>query len=269
MIIGDVANIFVIINSLLYAGIIIASTISYDTFLYNERNEYGNKLISSNVLLDGFCVTNKDSIWLSSHAMCFYLDTFFCFLLYRCKLDGIRNNIPKIILEPVSLNILAHFGHGVGHFIVGYVSTTHNSHISTTHPNIILLTVFWYGFIRAIYSKLSWREHLPISALISFFQIFIPIQFGFTYVQTILLLLASINDLGLKKEDKNVYYTLKACIVNVPIGLVGWLEAYMCNSILIYIGGHVWYDCTIPISIMVYYFIAKTLHIERKYFMMM
>lgn len=269
MIIGDIANIFVIINSLLYAGVIIISTISYDTFLYNERNAYGNKLISSNVLIDGFCITNKNSVWWSSHAWCFYLDAFFCYLLYLCKVDGTRNKLPVTMMEPVRLNILAHFGHGVGHFIIGYVFTTvdkYTNHYILSIPNILWLIIFWYGFIQAIYSQLSWKQHVPISATISFFQIFIPIQFGFTYVQTILLLLASVNDLSIKKEDKDCFYTLKACIVNVPIGIVGWLEAYMCDSVLIHIGGHVWYDCTIPISIIVYYMVAKTLYIERNKF---
>jgi len=264
MIIGDIANILVIINALIYAGVILLSTISYETFLYNERNEYGNKLISSNVLVDGFCITNKHSVWWSSHAICFYIDVFFCYLLYRCKVDGIRNKLPATIMEPVNLNIMAHFGHGIAHFIIGYVSTiTIENHKRISISNIVWLILFWYGFVRAIFSKLSWKEHVSISTGISFFHLYVPIRFGFTYVQTILLLLASANDLSLKKEDKDCFYTLKACIVNVPIGIVGWLEAYTCDSVLIYIGGHVWYDCTIPISIIIYYIIAKTLYIER------
>jgi hypothetical protein len=266
MILGDIANIFVTVNSIVYACVIVFSNLSYSSILYSDNNIHGNKFISSNVLIDGFCISNKESLWLSSHALCFYLDTFFCIMLYRCKIDGVKHYLPSRIMRPINSNILAHFGHGVGHFLIGYELTTIDFTTQSTieYQNILWLTLFWYGFIQAIHTTLSLNEHVLVSIIISFVQLFIPTQFGFTYVQTILLLLSTINDLSIKKEEKDDFYTLKACFVNVPIGIVGWIEAYTCNSFLIYVGGHIWYDCTIPISIMLYYFMAKTLYISSE-----
>lgn len=260
--IGDIVNIFVIFNSLLYAGVIVFSNISYNSILYNEDNIRGNKIISSSVLADGFCISNKESVWWSSHAWCFYLDTFFCLMLYMCKIDGIKHKLPATIIEPVQLNILAHFGHGVGHFLISHVFAG-SKHNIIRYENILWLPIFWYGFIRAIHSTLSLKKHISMSIFISSVQLFVPIQFGFTYVQTILLLLSAMNELCRKREEKDIYYHLKACIVNAPIGVAGWIEAYTCDIFLIHMGGHIWYDCTIPISIMSYYYISKTIHIER------
>jgi hypothetical protein len=275
MILGDLANIFVIFNSLLYASVIVIYSISSDMFPGNTllsilRNYIESYLISSNVLLDGFCITNKESLWLSSHQMCFYLDVCFCYLLYKCKLDGINNQIPKSIMDPVNLNIVAHFGHGIGHFMVGYLVQTENNstiNIQSSLMKSIWLVPFWYGFIRAILIKLSAEKQVLISICIAFFQLFLPIRFGFTYVQTILLVLSSVHDLYIPKNKKDIYYTLKACIVNVPIGIVGWIEAYSCNVVLIYMGGHIWYDCTIPISILLYYSTAKLVYQENRIYL--
>lgn len=263
--IGDLVNIFVIFNSLLYAAVILFSSFSYPSILYYEENIHGHKIISSRVLTDGFCISNKESLWWSSHAWCFYLDTFFCLMLFRCKLDGIKHKLPTAITEPVHLNIMAHFGHGMGHFLIGCVFTgvdsTTNGRIG--YENILWLPIFWYGFIQAIHTKSSWEEQITLSILISFVQLFVPAQFGFTYVQTILLLHSAVHELYRTREEKDVYYHLKACIVNLPIGIVGWLEAYTCDTLLIHMGGHIWYDCTIPFSIMAYYYISKSLYLER------
>ena len=176
MIIGNIANSFVVLNSILYASVIVCSSLSYNSMLYNERNEiananeiaYENKLISSSVLQDGFCISNKESFWWSSHAWCFYLDTLFCLVLYKCKLDGAKHRLPAVITEPVHSNILAHFGHGAGHFLLGYVfSTEPTNHNRIRIEHIVWLPLFWYGFIQAIHTKITWTKNVFVSVLIS------------------------------------------------------------------------------------------------------
>jgi len=285
MIIGDIINYIVILNSLSYAIYIIY--VNINTHLYisdidnNNYNDYSdnmntNLFISNSVLEDGFCISNKSSLWFSSHALCFYVDTFFCFILYKYMNEGYDLSIPKRIMDPVSLNIIAHFGHGLGHFIVGVFGTLNNTYIFDADYNWYTLVIiylwlssFWFGFIQSIHSNFNYRIQLIECIIITSGQLFIPIQFSFTYVQTIILLLASINDLSIDKKHKDIYYTLKAGIVNLPIGLVGWLESYSCDNILIYIGGHLWYDCTIPISIITYYLLCKLIYMDRLYFIRM
>lgn len=260
MILGNIANSFVVLNSILYAWVIVCSSLSY----HYDRNNDSNILLSPSVLQNGFCISNKESLWWSSHALCFYLDTFFCIVMYRCKLDGAKNKLPLSITEPVCTNISAHFGHGIGHFLLGYVFASRETYDSIRIENMLWLPLFWYGFIQAIHTNSHWKKNILVSVLISLFHVCIPLKFGFMYVQTILLVLASTNDLFLKNEEKDIFYDLKAIIIHVPIGIIGWLEAYLCDSILIYIGGHIWYDCTIPATIILYYIIAKTIYIERQ-----
>jgi len=79
----------------------------------------------------------------------------------------------------------------------------------------------------------------------------VPGKFAFIYVQTVTLVMASLAELARSKKDR--FYDLYALLVVMPIGLVSWLEAGACDTMLVHIGGHAWYDWTIPISMGVYY----------------
>ena len=48
-------------------------------------------------------------------------------------------------------------------------------------------------------------------------------------------------------------------IIILPIGIFSWVEALACDSFLIHVGGHVWYDAIIPISLTAYFFYVKGL----------
>ena len=55
---------------------------------------------------------------------------------------------------------------------------------------------------------------------------------------------------------------MNAWLINVPITLMGWVEATTCGQFLVNYGGHVWYDATIPVSLCVY-FVAARAHAAR------
>ena len=59
-----------------------------------------------------------------------------------------------------------------------------------------------------------------------------------------------------EREEKDVFYDLAALYINVPVGVVGWLEAMACDNLLVKIGGHFWYDTSIPLSFFAYYAVA-------------
>ncbi len=42
----------------------------------------------------------------------------------------------------------------------------------------------------------------------------------------------------------------------VPVLIMGWIEAVSCDAGLVHVGGHVWYDAIIPISVLVYSAVA-------------
>ena len=80
----------------------------------------------------------------------------------------------------------------------------------------------------------------------------VPLNFSFTYVQTALLLVHSGCELARQASDKNALYDAAALLVALPVGLVSWAEAAGCESWLRGIGGHVWYDGTICVSLFAY-----------------
>ena len=83
----------------------------------------------------------------------------------------------------------------------------------------------------------------------------VPDEFGFVYTQTVLILVFSSYEL--LRKDKDFTYDLAAVIVTLPIGFVAWVEAFGCDFALRDIGGHIWYDNTIALSLLVYYVIIE------------
>merc|ERR1712166_118191 len=95
---------------------------------------------------------------------------------------------------------------------------------------------------------------------------FIPAQFGFTYVQTVLFFVSALS--GMARTNKDYYYDLSTIIVSIPVGLAGWLEAITCEYFLIHYGGHFVYDMTINIGLFTYFAIVmaqnKGFNLESK-----
>jgi hypothetical protein len=269
--IGDYANLFVIWNAITYSCVLLYEVYDSSKTLETLTLENSPYTINPSVLRDGFCVSNKDSIWFSSHSLCFYVDLVFCVILYYYHLEGKSLGMVDHVLNPVSTNIIAHFGHGIGHFFVGQYQRDGDTilmyedvDVYTFMGNIALLTFFWSGFMYAIHTTFSFQTRIIESAVITYIQLYVPQRFGFVYVQTVLLVLSAVKELSVQRKDKDFFYDLRSCIINIPIGLVGWLEATMCDRYLIYLGGHLVYDCTIPFSILLYYGLVRH-HYLRKW----
>ena len=109
----------------------------------------------------------------------------------------------------------------------------------------------WYGFMRCGRRKQSTAIFLALfNNIISLFVI--PSRFFFTYVQTTVV---GINSalVGLTRTDKDKYYDMEAILVDIPIVSASFVEAMGCESFLMSIGGHVWYDLVVPVSFFLYY----------------
>ena len=97
---------------------------------------------------------------------------------------------------------------------------------------------------------------LAISFL-TFGFFFVPELVGFSYVQTVLGLMGW--GVEFSKKNKDIYYLPYTVLMVLPIGLFPWVEGLLCDSFLIHIGGHVWFDAIIPISMTVYFFYVRKL----------
>ena len=89
---------------------------------------------------------------------------------------------------------------------------------------------------------------------ITFHYYFVTQQLAFACVQTCLILMFCITALVGPRHE---YYNLVALIVRMPICIIPWIEAMACESFLVHIGGHFWFDMTIPLSLTAYIFYLK------------
>ena len=111
--------------------------------------------------------------------------------------------------------------------------------------------LFWFGFMRGLMRKYSLVQIVLVSLLLEYVHMYyIPARYAFTYVQSVLLISAS--TIGLLSDDKDEYYNLCAIYINLPITVVGYIESMACTSFFSKIGGHFWYDMTIPLSFLAY-----------------
>lgn len=206
---------------------------------------------------NGFCVTNKDVPYWSSHDLCLYFDTAASIvvgILYWALKDSPGMDAAN---EVVKFNIPGIFFHGVAH---GAIAKAMRDGI-TPDPDVpqfgfevlsklsILeiifrmtpLVVFWVFLLKATMPKASLYVIIQMTAASMFFGFFTPRKFDFTYVQTVLLMVFSLSQLMRPSKEKDITYALYPLFVG-PIGVVAWIESTLCSKGVIDIGGH----CKLP-----------------------
>ena len=231
---------------------------------------------SKSFIEDGFCISNKHSHYLyQSHALSFYSDTIFSIILFymykniRVESDIIINNK---LLEPVKANIYAIFFHGLGHLNMAFTSKFlsksplwYTSGVKTHYKLISMLVLyyFWYFLVKVAYLNgniLRWRISAIIHTILITFAV--PFTYSFAYVQTSLMLTASLSELNL--DNKNIFYDIKAIIVHLPVTIIGWIEAVHCDNFVEKYGGHLIYDTTIPLSMITYHSVLYFMYNKNK-----
>jgi hypothetical protein len=119
---------------------------------------------------------------------------------------------------------------------------------------VVPLTIFWMCLIKASLPNVKTATVAVVVLGAQFFQLFVPNQFGFTYVQTVLMLAFSLNQLNRPTKEKDFSYALYAALVGLPVTMVGWMESTQCSAFVMdYLYGHVVYDAYIPCSMLVWY----------------
>jgi hypothetical protein len=157
------------------------------------------------------------------------------------------------------------FGHGAAHLGLwaGGNPSGGPRILSAAEPPLHLaaaalgISLFYYLLFRCMHLSttaivLNSLVHGVATALL------VPPRFGFTYVQTALLLANSLAELRRPPQQKDAYYALYALGVGVPVGFVGWMEALGCDAFVrSALGGHLVYDTSISLSILTYYAIVR------------
>ena len=90
---------------------------------------------------------------------------------------------------------------------------------------------------------------------------FVPGTLAFAFVGTTLLTMACA--ISLVRQDKHKFYNAESLIMVTPTALMAWVEGLTCDVFLMQIGGHLWYDLIIPISITAYFFYIRNQQVSE------
>lgn len=265
-----------------YAGdagqvLAIASALAFAFMAGNYMPDPTSTFFDTQWKQEGFCVTNRDIPYWNSHDMCLYVDTIMAvlagllFLAWRNDpgMDQanviFKANIPGVLL------------HGVGHAALGkairdgtmnledgrklVIESAMAQNESTLRLGLSFLPLvsFWYALSKASMPNVSNKFTFAAALLVTYCQLWIPNDFGFTYTQTILILEFSINQLFRPKEEKDLAYFLYPVMVGVPLTMIGWMESTMCSTMVRdWFYGHLVYDAYIPLSMMAWYMVVHS-----------
>eukprot|EP00457_Paulinella_chromatophora_P014327 gb/GEZN01014739.1/.p1 GENE.gb/GEZN01014739.1/~~gb/GEZN01014739.1/.p1 ORF type:complete len:278 (-),score=22.22 gb/GEZN01014739.1/:101-892(-) len=246
-------NLLVLSNSLLYLFFMIAHA------------QHKLDVFSPAVTAEGFCISNKEKSFLvQSHALCLYADTVLALMLFLLSQYG--PDLGKVVKETLSSSSAATLGHGIAHGMIGYSNSQKKplGNIPTfyqytlVHERAGLLLgafAFWFVFFRAGVPRASLKLRCLLALPVGLVNLLlVPDRFGFTYVQTVILCAAALGELCRNdKKEEGIEYTRRAWVVSLPVGIVSWVEAFACESFLVKIGGHLWYDLSIPLSVFAYW----------------
>merc|ERR1719229_1249099 len=192
----------------------------------------------------------------------------------RCMVNyGDHCGMSEESLKPIKKNSISLFGHSLGHAFLAYKTNDSNGGSRvfedlTTSGRIfafLALQVVWYGFMRQRNSKRSSTTAFMMALFHNSLQVFIlPSRWFFTHVLIAVLTSSSLRGLSREHKDKTIYYALEAWFVDVNILVMTFVEAFTCESFLMHIGGHVWFDMVVPVGFTVYFFLLFESHTEKR-----
>lgn len=258
--IGDAAHLLVMTNSLIFA---------YAVVFHNS-----SPIFDPIWRPGGFCVMNQDIPFFNSHDLCLYADTVGSLvvgLLYWSLKDQPGMNYANDLIKS---NIIGIFAHGVAHEGISKSLRDGDAVSSLTLFEILNsapiqesalqlggLSFFWAALLKSAMPTGSFKTIIPVVIGSAIVHLFVPPQFVFTFVQTVLLIASSLNQIMyIPKEKKgSAVYALFPLMVPFPLCCIGWLESTQCSNFVINIGGHLVYDAYIPFSVICFYLICYNL----------
>jgi hypothetical protein len=256
-----------------------ASALSFAALAGTYMKDENSTLFDPQWKEDGFCVTNAEVPFWSSHDMCLYVDTVFALgltVLYLAWRNDPGMTAANLLMKTGIPGILLH---GVGHggiskaYRDGRIGGEESQKSAFTNAwenhetmvdsavafavNFLPLLLFWLALSKSSLPNMP-NPRVAVAAIFAFvIHLLIPQHFGFSYVQTILMVEFALNQLSRDKKEKDFTYFLYPTLVALPLTIVGWLESTMCSKFVQdYFYGHLAYDIYIPVSMIVWYTIV-------------
>mmetsp|Transcript_296 Transcript_296/g.369 ORF Transcript_296/g.369 Transcript_296/m.369 type:complete len:290 (-) Transcript_296:380-1249(-) len=251
------------------------STLIYTVLVLRFANTESG-IFDQEWVINGFCLTNEDIPYWSSHDLCLYYDSVLCFLGWGVY-QKLRNSHPQMKNADDSLkfNLLGHLGHGILHGFIAYLQyrdpnrsermpgirnyeTVFQMDVLPQIIGVFLFPAFWFGLLKGVLPKVSDKNLVMLSLLVSVGQMPFKANQNFMYVQSILVVCFTVASLQLPQIEKNFDYFAMA-FAGMIISFVPWIECMACESIASKVGGHLIFDASIPISLVSAY-VASWLH---------
>lgn len=248
--------------------VIVMNTLAYLIFFLTAHSGISPSItMDEPTRIDGFCVTNPDDPYTNSHMLSFYADVVLSLVSLVVVHTTPSGSTAREMLER---SIPGVFGHGLGHLFISF-STKPDPNIKSSLYSTLLaspmylqisalpvLFFFWYSLMKT--NKYIPPLHLYVNAIVHSFVLLtpiVPVSSSFAYVQTVLVLTLNFYDIFYRPNDEkdvayNWYWT-----VSIPFSTVAWIEATACTSFLRDVGGHMWYDASIPLAILIFYYLVR------------
>ena len=272
--IGNIAHVMNLIIVLCYSAIIVK---------YAHPNTTSS-IVDEEWLTHGFCVANPKISYWNSHDLCLYVDTLLSLVLmrlyYSFRHEPIFQKDPSL-LQAMKWGPFSILSHGFAHGFIAYnlrqedeghegiltrvslfeqatrgdLGDAHDMTMMVSKAFVVLY-LFWFTLLKT--SIPSTTSNITVAFIVPVIisgHFCIPPQLGFTYVQTIIYLTFISKELLSKtKDDKSTYaYMILACAF-FPNAIIPYWEAFFCTSgSYKNFGGHVLYDASIPLALVVSY----------------
>ena len=236
---------------------------------------------------NGFCVANIDVPYWNSHDACLYVDTALSLVLFVAYFVLGRNNASMESANAyIRSGIPGIVAHGIGHGAIaarirdGGLNDDRDYHrtgleivrtefeekgTSHTFMQALPFVFFWFGLMKGSLPNIkSWKKIAVISIAVNLVQLFVPEIFGFTFVQTVLMISFSADQLLMPSDKKADFaYAWYPVLVGLPLTLVGWMESTQCSKFVMqYLYGHLAYDAFIPLAMLIWYLMIYHLKVR-------
>jgi len=248
--VGDLTHVAIILNAAVFAYVVVW---------------HNNHIIfDPSWRIDGFCITNKEVPYWSSHDLCLYVDTAASVIVAILFFSLKKSPCMEPANEFIGPSILGIFAHGIAHGMManhfrekGKISedgAASSSNENRTLAGFAGLMFFWVFLLKNTMPNVSKKVLIPFAAACSTGNIYVSPQFAFTFVQTVLLVTFSVNQLLRPLMEKDFAYGIYPVFSGLPLTFIGWLESTSCSRTPICnIGGHLVYDAWIPVSLISFY----------------
>lgn len=207
-------------------------------------------------LSHGFCVSNPETTWQNSHSLSFYADTILALIIGYLTTTQPKN-CPRFQKHLLKGAVMAVFGHGVGHMYLGLKPggmdlrfRPHEDLVASIAGAVVTVVAFACIFQGTM--PLSSTKRLAFTAIIAtagFTILDIVPKHNFVYAQAAIYISNALHMLTLPAEDKSAAAYALYPYFQLPVLFVGAMESTICEYFLQRFGGHMLFDSSIAVGI--------------------